>query len=388
MAEKDYYGLLGISKDASQDDIKHAYRKMSKKYHPDINKAPGAEKKFKEINEAYEVLSDPQKRQNYDQFGSADGPAGGGFGGAGGSGGGFGGFGGFGGTGGGGFDDIFSQFFGGGGQRARRDPNAPKPGRDLQYQMSIKFEDAIFGKKTTIKYNRQAQCNTCKGSGAKPGTKPETCHNCSGSGYVISVQNTPLGRMQTQHPCPVCNGTGKEIKEKCPTCGGSGHKQESHEVEVNIPAGVDDGQQMRLQNQGEAGTNGGPYGDLFIIFQVKPSKDFERHGYNLDYNQPISFVQATLGSEIDVKTVYGDVKLNIPAGTQSGTTFRLRGKGVQRLNSSSKGDQLVHVKIDTPKSLNRDQKQALRAFAEASGEKGYKNGGFFEKMKDAINGKK
>lgn len=257
MAGKDYYEVLGVSKDASQAEIKKAYRQLSKKYHPDINKAPGAEEKFKEITEAYEVLSDEQKRSNYDQYGSADGPQGFGGAGAGGAGG-FGGFGDAGGSfGGGGFEDIFSQFFGGGGGGGRRNPNAPQPGRDLQYEMTLKFEEAIFGKKTKIKYNRQAQCHTCHGSGAKPGTSPETCHNCGGSGYVTTETNTPLGRMRSQQPCPVCHGTGKEIKEKCPTCGGSGHEEERHEVEVNIPAGVDDGQQMRLQNQGEAGENGG-----------------------------------------------------------------------------------------------------------------------------------
>lgn len=194
--------------------------------------------------------------------------------------------------------------------------------------------------------------------------------------------------MQTQHPCPTCGGTGKEIKDKCPKCGGSGHMHESHKVEVNIPAGVDDGQQMRLQGQGEAGENGGPYGDLFIVFRVKPSRDFERDGSDLHYSQNISFTQATLGSTIKVKTVYGDVEMKVPAGTQSNTTFRLRGKGMPKLNSSSKGDELVTVKIVTPKSLNKQQKQALKAFAEASGEEEYKNGGFFEKMKDAMNGKK
>lgn len=323
MAGKDYYEVLGVGKDASQADIKKAYRKLSKQYHPDINKAPGAEEKFKEITEAYEVLGDEQKRANYDQYGSADGPQG--FGGGAGGAGGFGGFGDAGGFGGGGFEDIFSQFFGGGGG-ARRNPNAPQPGRDLQYQMTLKFEEAIFGKKTKIKYNREAQCHTCHGSGAKPGTTPETCHNCGGSGYVMSETNTPLGRMRSQQVCPVCQGTGKEIKEKCPTCGGSGHEEERHEVEVNIPAGVDDGQQMRLQNQGEAGQNGGPYGDLFIIFSVQPSKVFQRNGADIYLDKDISFTQAALGDEIKVQTVHGDVSLKIPAGTQTGSTFRLKGK--------------------------------------------------------------
>jgi molecular chaperone DnaJ len=386
MADKDYYSILGISKDASQDDIKHAYRKMSKKYHPDINKEPGAEKKFKEINEAYEVLSDEQKRRNYDQFGSADGAAGGagagGFGGFGGNAGGFSGFGG------GGFDDIFSQFFGGGGQRAQQNPNAPQQGRDLQYQMTINFEDAVSGKKTTIRYGREAECDECHGSGAKPGTHPETCHECNGSGYVTAIQNTPLGRMQTQRPCPTCGGTGKEIKSKCPKCHGAGHVNESHAVEVKVPAGIDDGQQIRLKGQGEAGENGGSYGDLYIVFRVKPSREFKRHGADLYYDQSISFTQASLGSTVKVKTVYGQVEMNVPAGTQSGTTFRLKGQGMPKLNSSSKGDELVTVKIITPKNLNKQQKQALKAFAEASGEKEYNNGGFFNKMKDAMNGKR
>ncbi|GAX01741.1 molecular chaperone DnaJ [Secundilactobacillus silagei] len=385
MAGKDYYEVLGVSKDASQAEIKKAYRQLSKKYHPDINKAPGAEEKFKEITEAYEVLSDEQKRSNYDQYGSADGPQGFGGAGAGGAGG-FGGFGDAGGSfGGGGFEDIFSQFFGGGGGGGRRNPNAPQPGRDLQYEMTLKFEEAIFGKKTKIKYNRQAQCHTCHGSGAKPGTSPETCHNCGGSGYVTTETNTPLGRMRSQQPCPVCHGTGKEIKEKCPTCGGSGHEEERHEVEVNIPAGVDDGQQMRLQNQGEAGENGGPYGDLFILFSVQPSKVYTRDGADIYLDKDISFTQAALGDEINVQTVHGDVKLKIPAGTQTGSVFRLKGKGAPRLRGNGTGDERVTVKIATPKNLNKAQKVALKAYAEASGEKvGNGKGHFFDKMKDAF----
>ncbi|KRM59394.1 molecular chaperone DnaJ [Secundilactobacillus malefermentans] len=384
MAEKDYYETLGIDRDASKDDIRKAYRKLSKKYHPDINKEPGAEEKFKTITEAYEVLSDDQKRANYDQYGSADGAAGG----FGGNGGGFSGsdFGGFGG--GGGFDDIFSQFFGGGGGgRSQRNPNAPQPGRDLQYQMTLKFEEAIFGKETKITYTREAQCDTCNGSGAKPGTSPVTCHNCGGSGYVSTETNTPLGRMRSQQVCPVCQGTGKEIKEKCPTCAGSGHVEQRHEVEVKIPAGVDDGQQMRLQGQGEAGTNSGPYGDLFIIFQVQPSKDFKRDGADIYFDQAISFSQAALGDKVQVKTVHGDVELKVPAGTQSGTTFRLKGKGAPKLRGTGNGDQRVTVNIKTPKNLSKEQRDALRQLAKASGEEvaGNGKGNFFDKVKDAFN---
>ncbi|AEB73252.1 molecular chaperone DnaJ [Lentilactobacillus buchneri] len=380
MAEKDYYDILGVSKDASDDEIKHAYRKLSKKWHPDINKAPDAEAKFKEINEAYETLSDPQKRANYDQYGSADG-AGAGFGG-GSQGGGFGNFGGS--AGGFGFDDIFSQFFGGGQQRA--DPSAPQQGRDLQYQMTLEFEEAIFGKKTVIKYNREAQCKTCGGTGAKPGTSPVTCSNCGGRGYVTTETNTPLGRMQSRQVCPVCHGTGKEIKEKCPTCGGSGKTDERHELEVNVPAGIDDGQQMRLQGQGEAGDNGGPYGDLYIVFRVKPSKDFTRDGSTIYVDQPITFARAALGGKIKVKTVHGDVELKVPAGTQTGTTFRLKGKGAPRLRGNGNGDERVTVNVVTPKSLNKNQKIALEAFAKASGDNIAGKGGsnFFDKMKDAF----
>ncbi|KRK89094.1 molecular chaperone DnaJ [Lentilactobacillus sunkii] len=380
MAEKDYYDILGVSKDASDDEIKHAYRKLSKKWHPDINKAPDAEAKFKEINEAYETLSDPQKRANYDQYGSADG-AGAGFGGGQG---GFSNFGGAGAGGGFGFDDIFSQFFGGGQQRS--DPSAPQQGRDLQYQMTLEFEEAIFGKKTVIKYNREAQCKTCGGTGAKPGTSPVTCSNCGGRGYVTTETNTPLGRMQSRQVCPVCHGTGKEIKEKCPTCGGSGKTDERHELEVNVPAGIDDGQQMRLQGQGEAGENGGPYGDLYIVFRVKPSKDFTRDGATIYVDQPITFARAALGGKIKVKTVHGDVELKVPAGTQTGTTFRLKGKGAPRLRGNGNGDERVTVTVVTPKSLNKNQKIALEAFAKASGDNIAGKGGsnFFDKMKDAF----
>lgn len=377
MANKDYYDILGISKDASDAEIKKAYRKLSKKYHPDLNDAPDAEAKFKEITEAYEVLGDSQKRANYDQYGSAEGPQG--FGG--GAGGGFSGFdgGGF------GFDDIFSQFFGGGQRQA--DPNAPRQGRDLQYQMTLEFEDAIFGKKTKIKYNRESQCHTCGGSGAKPGTSPVTCTRCGGHGFVTVETNTPLGRMQTRQECPVCHGTGKEIKEKCPTCSGRGKVDESHEIEVTVPAGIDDGQQMRLQGQGEVGDNGGPYGDLYIVFKVKPSKDFKRDGATIYYELPITFAKAALGGKVPVKTVHGDVELTIPSGTQTGTTFRLKGKGAPKLRGTGNGDQRVTVKIMTPKSLNKEQKAALEAFAKASGETNVGKKGLFDKVKDTLEGK-
>ncbi|GEK28137.1 molecular chaperone DnaJ [Furfurilactobacillus siliginis] len=365
---RDPYDVLGVGRDASQDEIKKAFRKLSKKYHPDLNKAPDAEDKFKEVADAYEKVGDPQKRQQYDQYGDAGQQFGGGGQGFGGQG--------FGGQGFGGFDDIFSQMFGGGGG-SHRNPNAPQPGQDLQYSMSLKFEEAIFGKTTTIKYNREETCGTCGGNGAKPGTSPVTCHKCGGTGYVDTVRNTPLGQMRSQQVCDVCGGSGKEIKEKCPTCHGAGHTNESHEIEVKVPAGVDDGQQMRLQGQGEAGSNGGPYGDLYIVFTVQVSKDFQRDGSDIYFEQPLSFTQAALGDEIEVKTVHGNVSLKIPAGTQTGTIFRLRGKGVPRLRGNSNGDERVTVKVQTPKGLNKGQKEALKAFAKASGEDAPRGGGIF-----------
>ncbi|MHA8137743.1 molecular chaperone DnaJ [Lactobacillaceae bacterium Scapto_B20] len=396
MASEDYYKVLGVDRDASEKDIKRAYRRLAAKYHPDVNKAPDAEEKFKEITEAYEVLGDEQKKANYDQYGSADGPQG--FGGGGAGAGGFGGFGGgAGGFGGGGFEDIFSQFFGGGAGGGRaQNPNAPTPGRDLQYQMSLNFEDAVFGKKTTIKYNREATCQTCGGNGAKPGTKPQTCQHCHGNGFVTVEQNTPLGRMQSQQQCPVCHGTGKEIKDPCPTCHGEGKTEQGHEISVTVPAGVDDGQQMRLQGQGDAGNNGGPYGDLFIVFVVKPSKYFRREGSRLVYNQPISFAQAALGCEIKVRALDdkqknedGQVSLKIPAGTQTGTNFRLKGKGVPEINGNGRGDEMVTVKVVTPKGLNKKQREALQEFADASGEdlNTTKSSSFFDKVRDKFDKK-
>ena len=384
MAEESYYDILGVKKDASEKEINRAYRKLAAKYHPDINHEPGAEEKFKKINEAHEVLSDPQKRAQYDQFGSAGPNAGAGQG--------FGGFGGQQGYGdftGGDFGDIFSQFFGGGGRR-QADPTAPRQGRDLQYSMTLDFMDAVFGKTTTIKYERDAQCDVCKGSGAKPGRSPETCSRCHGSGVILTVRRTPLGNIQTQTTCPECNGTGKIIKpeDQCTKCHGSGHIHERHELEVKVPAGIDDGQQMRLEHQGDAGENGGPYGDLYIVFRVTPSREFRRDGSTIYVDQDISFAQAALGDEVRVKTVHGDVNLKIPAGTQSETNFRLRGKGVPHLNGNGNGDEHVTVHVHTPKSLNKRQKEAMMAFAAASGEdvKGVKKT-VLDKLRDAFEDK-
>ena len=378
MSKRDLYEVLGVSKDASDAEIKKAYRKLSKKYHPDINKEAGAEEKFKEVAEAYEVLSDAQKRAAYDQYGHAanDPNFNGGFGG------GFGG-GGAGFT--GGFEDIFESFFGGGGFGGGRGqhPNAPRQGADLQYVVNLTFEEAIFGKKETIHYHRQAECKTCQGTGAKPGTSPETCSKCHGKGAINVERQTPFGRVMTQATCDVCHGSGKEIKEKCPTCHGSGFADEKHSVTINVPGGVEDGNQMPLRGQGEAGANGGPYGDLYVVFRVEPSDIFERSGADIFYKLPINFAQAALGDEIDVPTVHGKVKLKVPAGTQSGTVFRLRGKGAPKLHGTGQGDQHVEVQVVTPKHLTDKQREALKIFAEEAGtEVGEES--FFEKVKDAF----
>jgi molecular chaperone DnaJ len=376
MNNQEYYDRLGVSKSASQDEIKRAYRKLSKKYHPDINKEAGAEQKYKDIQEAYETLGDEQKRASYDQFGPAG--AGGGFGG------GAGGFGGFDGAGFGGFEDIFSSFFGGGG--ASRNPNAPRQGDDLQYRVNLNFEEAIFGTEKEVSYQRESSCGTCSGSGAKKGTSPVTCGRCHGAGVINVDTQTPLGMMRRQMTCDVCHGRGKEIKDPCTTCHGTGHENKTHKVSVKIPAGVETGQQIRLQGQGEAGFNGGPYGDLFVIINVMQSDKFQREGTTIYYNMPINFVQAALGDVVEVPTVHGAVELTIPAGTQTGKTFRLKGKGAPHIRSGVVGDQHVTVNIVTPTKLNDAQKDALKAFAEASGmnEVHPKKKGFFDKIKDAF----
>ena len=379
MAKRDYYEVLGVAKDASDQDIKRAYRKLSKKYHPDINKEPGAEEKFKEVSEAYECLSDAQKRAAYDQYGHAatdpnfrSGGANGGFDG-------FGGFNGGGFT--GGFDDIFNTFFGGGGGRTRN-PNAPQRGQDLQFVIDLSFEEAISGKKETLHYHRHGVCKTCNGTGAKPGTSPKTCHKCHGSGVINVEQNTPFGRVMTQTTCDVCHGTGQEITEKCPTCHGTGHVEEQHKVVVTIPAGVEDGHQMRLSGQGEAGKNGGPYGDLYVIFRVAKSDIFERNGSEIYFTLPINFVQAALGDEVEVPTVHGPIKMKIPAGVQSGARLRLNGKGAPKLRGNQNGDQHVTIKVMTPKKLNDEQKEALRAYGKTMGNQvSEEESNFFDKMK-------
>ncbi|MGG3161772.1 molecular chaperone DnaJ [Geobacillus stearothermophilus] len=373
MAKRDYYEVLGVSKNATKDEIKKAYRKLSKQYHPDINKAPDAAEKFKEIKEAYEVLSDDEKRARYDRFGHADPNEA--FGGGGFRGGGFdfGGFSGF-----GGFEDIFETFFGGG----------PRKGADVEYMMTLTFEEAAFGKETEIEVPREETCETCHGSGAKPGTSPQPCSRCGGSGQITSEQATPFGRIINRQTCPTCGGTGRYIPEKCPTCGGTGRVKQRKKIHVKIPAGVDDGQQLRVAGQGEPGVNGGPPGDLYIIFRVEPHEFFERDGLDIYCEVPLSFAQAALGDEIEVPTLYGDVKLKIPAGTQTGTRFRLRGKGVPNVRGYGQGDQHVIVRVVTPTKLTEKQKQLLREFDRLGGETMHDgpHGRFFEKVKKAFKG--
>lgn len=354
MEKRDYYEILGLTKSASADEIKKAYRKLSKKYHPDINKEEGADAKFKELAEAYEVLSDPQKKARYDQYGHQDPNAG--FGG-GGAGGGF-----------GGFEDIFSSFFGGGGGGRRRDPNAPRKGDDLQYSMTINFDEAVFGAEKEIEIPREEICDTCTGTGAKPGTSKTTCTHCHGTGQVEEAVNTPFGQMVNRRTCNVCKGSGSIIKEKCTTCHGAGKVTKRKKIKVTIPAGIDDGQQLRVSGQGEAGFNGGPTGDLYIVFRVRPSDKFERDGDDIYYELNITFAQAALGDEIDIPTVNGKVSMKIPSGTQSGARHRLKGKGIKNVQGYGIGDQYVIIKVVTPKKMTDKQKELLREFASISGD--------------------
>lgn len=364
MAEKrDFYEILGVKKGASEDELKKAYRKLAKENHPDLH--PGdkeCEARFKEINEAYEVLSDPDKRAKYDQFGHAAFDPSQGFGG----GGGFGGFEGF-----GGFGDIFSDIFGGGfgfGGGGGRNPNAPRKGDNLRATVNIKFEEAAFGVKKDVFVSKIEQCPDCKGTGCAEGTTAEVCPDCKGTGTVMSTKRTPFGMVQSSEQCPKCKGRGKIIHSPCKTCRGMGSVRRQHKVSVSIPAGIDDGQTISLKGQGNAGLNGGPAGDLLITVLVQPHARFERDGASILLDQEISFAQAALGAEVEVPTLDGKVKLNIPEGTQSGTTFRLKGKGVPFLRNGGRGDQFVTVNVSVPRGMTSAQKDALRQYAETMGE--------------------
>ena len=362
MAEtkRDYYEALGVDRSADEAAIKKAYRTLAKKYHPDIN--PGdaaAERKFKEVNEAYAVLSDPEKKAKYDQFGHAAFEAGG-------AGGGFGGFGGFGGM---DFDisDIFSSFFGGGmgGGSTRR---GPVRGEDLSVRVTLTFEEAVFGTKKEVSYQRIQKCGSCSGTGAAKGTSPKTCTACGGSGRVRVQQRTPLGIMQTQKSCDACRGTGKIIEKPCDDCRGNGYVRATKKLDVTIPAGIDDGQRIVLSGQGSEGRDGGPAGDLYIYVSVRPHAVFEREGTDIYCEVPISFTEAALGAEIDIPTLEGTEKYEIPEGTQTGTTFTLRQRGVPIVNTKNRGSLHITVTVEVPKNLNGEQKDILRKFAESRGE--------------------
>lgn len=353
MSKRDYYEILGVSKDADGKELKRAYRRLAMKYHPDRNPDDqDAEAKFKEATEAYEVLGDEEKRQRYDQYGHAgvDGSAGGG------------GYGGFGG-GGASFSDIFSEFFGGGQGGGR---GGPQRGSDLRYTMDLSLEEAVHGVEKQITIPTLVSCSTCDGSGAKPGTKVNTCATCHGAGQVRMQQ----GFFAVQQTCPSCRGQGQTIESPCGSCHGRGVKEETKTLSVKIPAGVDSGDRIRLSGQGEAGVMGGPAGDLYVQMRVREHKIFTREGAHLFCEVPISFVDAALGGELEIPTLEGQVKLKIPAETQSGKTFRLRGKGIKPINSHSKGDLLCRVQIETPVNLTSQQKELLKQFqASLTGEK-------------------
>lgn len=392
MEKRDYYEVLGLQKGASDAEIKKAYRQMAKKYHPDLNPDdPEAEAKFKEVNEANDVLSDPDKKARYDQFGFAGvDPSYGAGAGSGGSGG-FGGFGGFsGGFSGGGVDlgDIFDNIFGGGfSSGSRSNPNAPRRGSDIVVSLSIGFMEACKGITHDIEINRVETCDECGGSGAKKGTTAKTCPDCRGTGKVNVRQQTMFGMMQTTKTCGKCGGKGKVIETPCPACGGNGVSQKKATITVNIPAGINDGQTIRLSGKGNAGANGGTRGDLKVRISVRPDKVFERDGDNILVEVPLTYTQAALGAEIDIPTIDGSMKFTIPAGTQPGKVFTIRGKGVQHCQRNGRGDQLVTVSIEVPTNLNKKQKDALQAFEDTLEGKNYsKRTSFFDKIKDLFNG--
>ena len=378
MADKrDYYEVLGLNKGASDDEIKKAYKKQARKYHPDLNPDnKEAEEKFKEVNEAYEVLSDPNKKSRYDQFGHAGVDPN--FG-AGGYGGGFD----------GGFDfgdlgDIFGSFFGGGfaGGGRRTNPNAPQRGESIRLSLSITFEEAAFGCEKDVTVERMDQCGTCHGNGCAPGTTPETCPDCHGTGQVQVRRQTPMGVFATTSPCGRCGGKGKIIHQPCSDWKVTGSVRKRKTIKASIPAGIDNGQTISIRGQGHAGKNGGPAGDLLITITVKPHDLFRREGTSVLCDAPITFAQAVLGAELEIPTIDGKVKYDLPEGTQSGTTFRLKGKGIPSINGRGRGDQYVTVYIETPKNLNKEQKEALKKFAEAVGDTNYEERRkFFKKFK-------
>lgn len=376
MAKRDYYEILGVKKDATPEEIKKTYRKLALKYHPDRNSSDSnAENKFKEVNEAYQVLSNSEKRARYDQFGSAEGMGGFDF-----QGGGSSDFGNF-----GDFGDIFDSFFGASTRRGGRGTHAQK-GANLRYNLEVNFEDATFGKETKIEVPNWEDCSKCKGSGAKPGTTPETCSSCNGTGEIRSKQNTMFGQFVNVKTCLRCGGKGKTIKDTCTNCRGTGKVKKNKIVKIKIPAGVDSGHQLRLTGMGEPGERGGPSGDLYIVLYVKPHKMFKRNGIDISCTYSISFVKAALGGTVAVPTLEEKVNIKIPAGTQSNNIFRLRGKGIFKIGTKHRGDQYVKIIVEIPKKMNDEQKKLLLEFAKLSGEDLEKIGekGIFDKIKDAF----
>lgn len=366
MADKrDYYEVLGVSKSASPDEIKKAYRKLAKQYHPDLNPDnKEAETKFKEVNEAYEILSDPDKKEKYDRFGFAGGDPNYGAG-QGGFGGGFGGFGD-----GMEFDlgDLFGSFFGGfGGGAGRSNPNAPRRGNDIQTNTYLTFEEAAKGCTKTVEFQKIENCDECNGSGAAKGSHPQTCPDCNGRGQINVQQRSPFGVISTVKTCPRCNGKGSFNPNPCQRCKGAGRIRKTYKKDINIPAGIDDGQAFTVRGEGNVGINGGPAGDLRVGVSVKPHPFFEREGYNVWYDMKISYVQAALGDTLRVPTLDGQVEYNLPAGTQPGAVFKLKGRGIPVVNSTRRGDQLVRIIVDVPKSLTQEQKDALLKFNAAMG---------------------
>ena len=389
MADKrDYYDVLGVSKSATDDEIKRAYRKLAKQHHPDLNPDnKAAEAKFKEVGEAYNVLTDAEKRKRYDSFGHAgvDPSYGGG------GGGGFGGFGGFGGVGGGGFGgsadgidlgDVFDSIFGGGGRSSAQSQTGPRKGNDIHVQLDLTFLEACKGVSKTIEVTRYDECGTCSGSGAKPGSTPSTCKTCGGTGVVRVQQRSMFGVMTTQRACTTCGGRGKTIDNPCSACGGQGRVQKRKSVPINIPAGVDNGIVVAVRDEGDKGLNGGGRGDITVQIHVKNDPLFERQGNDIFGEIPITYTQAALGAEVDVPTIDGNVKLTVPEGTQPETRFRLRGKGVRRLNRDSRGDHIVKVILEVPRNLTMPQKELLRKMESELTEKNYeKRSSFFDRIK-------
>ena len=366
MAKRDFYEVLGLTKGASKDEIKSAYRKLAKKYHPDINKEPGAEEKFKEVQEAYDVLYDDKKREMYDQFGMAafeqgasTGGQGNPFSGSGFSGAGFGGV---------NLNDIFNQFFGGGGMggfsSGRGSQSGPRRGEDSLMRVKVNFMDAILGKKVKIPVTYDEECQSCKGTGAKDGTHLKTCTKCNGNGYIRTTQRTMFGMMENESVCPECQGSGKVITDMCRDCNGKGYNRVKKDIEVNIPAGINAGQQIRVKGKGSRGYNGGENGDLYLEIIINPHEYFKRDGNDIHIDVPLNFIDVTLGTKIDVPTVYGDVEVNVPAGTQPTAVLLLKGRGIKDLRKGTPGNQYIHIKVETPTKLSKEQKELLEKYRE------------------------